>query len=211
MRLAPVAIYAAPSASYAAELAAAQSRTTHAAPAAHDACALFAMLLVEAIMGASKADVLKPRSFEGRSEIADIAAEEWRSKTRDQISSSGFVVDTLEAALWCISRSGSFEEAVVLAANLGDDADTVAAVTGQLAGALWGRSGIPLTWRTKIAWGEKLEITAMQIIDVRRRPVTAALRILEDTRLGDRSGSASGGVPRHKLADTFGGGSRAVA
>jgi ADP-ribosyl-[dinitrogen reductase] hydrolase len=70
MRLAPVAIWAAPDAAKAAKLAKAQSRTTHAAPAAHDACALFATMLVEAIMGASKAAVLKPRrydTFEGGS------------------------------------------------------------------------------------------------------------------------------------------------
>jgi ADP-ribosylglycohydrolase len=50
--------------------------------------------------------------------------------------SSGYVVHTLEAALWGVDRAGSFSEAVLLAANLADDADTVAAVTGQVAGAL---------------------------------------------------------------------------
>ena len=157
MRLAPIAIWAAPDASRAAELARAQSRTTHAAPAAHDACALFAVMLVEAIISADRESVLAPRAFVGRPEIVDIAAGCWRMKSRAEISSSGYVVHTLEAALWCVAHSDSFEEAVILAANLADDSDTVAAVTGQLAGALFGKDAIPIRWRSKVAWFDRLE------------------------------------------------------
>jgi ADP-ribosyl-[dinitrogen reductase] hydrolase len=52
-------------------------------------------------------------------------------------------VHALEAALWCVHRAADFREAVLLAANLGNDADSVAAGTGQLAGAIWGEAGIP--------------------------------------------------------------------
>ena len=157
MRLAPVAIFSAPDIAMAVDLAVAQSRTTHAAPTAHDACAYFATLLVEAIMGADKETILAPRAFSGRAEIADIAAGSWRTKTRDEISSSGYVVHTLEAALWCVHQAGSFEEAVILAANLADDADTVAAVTGQLAGAICGLSAIPSHWCATVAWPSRIE------------------------------------------------------
>ena len=58
-------------------------------------------------------------------------------------ASSGYVLHTLEAALWAVDRTHSFSEAAVLAANLGGDADTVGAVTGQLAGALYGVGGMP--------------------------------------------------------------------
>ena len=166
MRLAPVAIFAAPDIAKAVDLAVAQSRTTHAAPVAHDACAYFASLLVEAILGADKEALLAPRVFEGRAEIADIAAGSWRSKNRDQISSSGYVVHTLEASLWCVHRAASFEEAVILAANLADDADTVAAVTGQLAGAIYGVEAIPQKWREKIAWRGKLTTLSMRLYSV---------------------------------------------
>ena len=161
MRLAPVAIFAAPDIPTAVELAVAQSRTTHAAPVAHDACAYFATLLVEAIMGADKDAILVPRAFQGRAEIANIAAGSWRSKGRDQISSSGYVVHTLEAALWCVGRAAGFEEAVILAANLADDADTVGAVTGQLAGAIYGAEAVPPKWREQVAWRNRLEMLSM--------------------------------------------------
>ena len=59
---------------------------------------------------------------------------------------------------------GTFAEAVLLAANLGDDADTVAAVTGQLAGALYGRSGIPAHWLERLAWRDRIEALAEQLI-----------------------------------------------
>ena len=166
MRLAPVAIFAAPDVSKGAQLAAAQSRTTHAAPVAHDACAYFATLLIEAIMGVDKEEILRPRSFAGRREITEIAAGSWRAKSRDQISSSGYVVHTLEAALWCVRQADTFAEAVVLAANLGDDADTVAAVTGQIAGALWGCDAIPAHWRMKIARFSRLESSASELLHV---------------------------------------------
>ena len=164
MRLAPIAIFAAPDIAKAVDLAVAQSRTTHAAPVAHDACAYFATLLVEAIVGAEKETILSPRAFAGRAEIADIAAGGWRGKTRDQISSSGYVVHTLEAALWCVHQTTDFREAVILAANLADDADTVAAVTGQLAGALYGRASVPGPWLAQIAWAEEIQKRASDLL-----------------------------------------------
>ena len=63
---------------------------------------------------------------------------------------SGYVVECLEAALACVANARSFEEAVLAAANLGDDADTTAAVAGQLAGALYGEAGIPRPWLERL-------------------------------------------------------------
>jgi ADP-ribosyl-[dinitrogen reductase] hydrolase len=83
-------------------------------------------------------------------------AGSWRGKARPAISASGYVAHTLEAALWSVGASGSFREAVLRAANLGEDADTTAAVTGQLAGALHGAHGIPDGWRGKVAWRERI-------------------------------------------------------
>ena len=83
-------------------------------------------------------------------------AGSWRGRSRDTIKSSGYVVHTLEAALWSVARTADFRGAVLLAANLADDADTVAAVTGQLAGALYGLRGIPEPWLERIAWKDRL-------------------------------------------------------
>jgi ADP-ribosyl-[dinitrogen reductase] hydrolase len=160
MRLAPVAIrwHADPAA--AAEAARRQSEVTHGAAEALEACGFFAELLVEAINGAPKGVLFLPRAVDAGPAVAAIARGTWRDKRREEIRSSGYVVHTLEAALWCVYRSTGFREAVLLAANLGKDADTVAAVTGQLAGALWGEGGIPAEWRSRVAWGEEIATLA---------------------------------------------------
>lgn len=64
----------------------------------------------------------------------------------DQIESSGFVLHTLEASLWCLARTSSYKEAVLKAINLGDDTDTTGAVTGGLAGIIYGYEAIPKDW-----------------------------------------------------------------
>ena len=156
MRLAPVALRFWDDRPRLVEAAADQSRTTHGAEEAVDACRAFAELLADAIAGSPRADVLAPRPFEGTKAIADILAGSWRGRARDTIRSSGYVVHTLEAAIWSVARTGNFRNAVLLAANLADDADTVAAVAGQLAGALYGLDGIPDTWLERIAWKERL-------------------------------------------------------
>ena len=67
---------------------------------------------------------------------------------REEIQSSGYIVFTLEAALWCLFATSSYKEAVLKAVNLGDDTDTVAAVVGGLAGALYGYEAIPQEWKS---------------------------------------------------------------
>ncbi len=72
-----------------------------------------------------------------------VAFESLGEKPAEQISSSGYVVDSLEAALWAVVSTETFEDAVLKAVNLGDDADTVGAITGQIAGARYGAAAIP--------------------------------------------------------------------
>ena len=143
MRLSPVALRFWHDRPRLTATAAEQSRTTHGAEEAVDACRAFAELLADAIAGRPRADVLAPRRFEGSPAIARVMTGSWRGRARETIRSSGYVVHTLEAALWSVARTGDFRNAILLAANLADDADTVAAVTGQLAGGLYGLSGIP--------------------------------------------------------------------
>lgn len=143
MRLAPVAIYYAGDRPQAAEIARQQSATTHAAPQCLAACAEFCGLLIDA--------------FEGKAKPASPLA-------RETVSSSGYVVDTLEAAVWAVATTDSFEAALVRAVNLGDDADTVGAVTGQLAGALYGMKAIPKRWLKTLLWRDRIEELADQLI-----------------------------------------------
>ncbi|NET73747.1 MAG: ADP-ribosylglycohydrolase family protein, partial [Sphaerospermopsis sp. SIO1G2] len=69
----------------------------------------------------------------------------------DEINSSGYVVDTLEASLWCFLNSSSYAQAVLQAVNLGGDTDTTGAVTGGLAGIYYGVENIPSQWLEQIA------------------------------------------------------------
>ena len=147
------------------EAARAQSATTHAARACLDACEAFSMIVHRALLdgdfelafaSCGRLDLSEP--------ITSIMGGSWRDKNRDEIASSGYVAHSLEAALWCVGQGGSFREIVLRAANLGDDADTTAAITGQLAGALFGVAGIPHDWLGKLAWYERLETLADRLL-----------------------------------------------
>ena len=156
MRLSPVAIRFRGDIARMIEMAERQSRTTHAAEEAVDACAAYAEFLAEAISGRPKHEILAPRQSSHTPRVAEILGGGWRVKTRSEISSSGYVIDSMEAAIWCVARSTGFREAILLATNLADDADTVAAITGQLAGAIWGASAIPEPWLATLAWSDRI-------------------------------------------------------
>lgn len=79
-----------------------------------------------------------------------LTEEGFARRSEDDIKSSGYVVDTLEAAIWCLLNSCSYEECVLRAVNLGNDTDTVAAVAGGLAGMHYGYESIPAKWLAKI-------------------------------------------------------------
>ena len=166
MRLAPVVLHALHDEAELGRIAAAQSRTTHAAPQAVEACVWFAALLRRAILGEAKAGLLTPGGHDGHPAIRGIAAGDWRALTRRTVSSSGYVVHTLQAALWAVEQTDSFEQALVLAVNLGDDSDTVGAVTGQLAGAIYGQGGIPERWLAPIAWKDRIQHMANGLLKV---------------------------------------------
>lgn len=91
-------------------------------------------------------------------------AGSWRGQRRGETQSSGYSAHSLEAALWSVGRTADFRSAVLLAANLGDDADTTAAIAGQLAGSLYGLSGIPAAWLAKLAWRDRIIQMADRLI-----------------------------------------------
>jgi ADP-ribosylglycohydrolase len=172
MRVAPVPLAFARNPKEAIERAGDSSRTTHGAQEAVVACRYFAGLLVGAIQGCSKDDLLSPGFCpvsglwtEARlaPKIAAVAAGSFKAKDPPEIRGSGYVVDSLEAALWAFHRSTTFRDGALLAVNLGDDADTTGAVYGQLAGAFYGEQGIPEAWRSKLAYLELIERYAAQL------------------------------------------------
>ena len=138
-----------------------QGRTTHGAREAVGACLDFVEMLADAIQGKPRAAVMSGYPCDFAPAIAAIMGGSWRGKRRTGIRASGYVVHSLEAALRCVGRTGTFRDAVLLAANLGEDADTTAAITGQLAGAIYGAGGTPQEWLEKLAWRD--DITAMTL------------------------------------------------
>jgi ADP-ribosyl-[dinitrogen reductase] hydrolase len=164
MRLSPVAIRHWRDRETLATVAARQSRTTHAAPEALAACIAYAGILADAISGTSRDDLLAPDRTSASPAVAKVLGGSWRGKARSDVRSSGYVIHSLEAAMWCVARTGDFASAVLLAANLGDDADTTAAIAGQLAGAIYGADGIPAHWQAKLAWRERLANAAETLL-----------------------------------------------
>lgn len=159
MRLAPVVLYYAADDAAADHYAAESSRTTHGAHTAIDACRYMAALLVGALRGKSKDDLLSSEFWRPESggidaalapEIAEIAAGSFKERQPPQIKGSGYVVRSLEAALWAFYHGEDFREGCLLATNLGDDADTTAAIFGQIGGAYYGERAIPETWRAQL-------------------------------------------------------------
>lgn len=177
MRLAPVPLFFAEQPREAIEKSGESSRTTHGAAAAVDGCRYLGALLFGALHGVEKNTLLAAYFtpvagyWEEQplvSEIGDIAAGSFKEKNPPAIKGSGYVVESLEAALWAFHQSSNFEEGALLAANLGDDADTTAAVYGQLAGAYYSEEGIPARWREKLALNARIVALADALYEKRR-------------------------------------------
>ncbi len=174
MRLAPVVIFFHHDYTQMLSAASDSSRTTHGARACLDAAHYFGSLIYGAIHGVSKDELLKPRytpvantwqTHRLIDEIDHIAMGSFKDKNPPDIKGTGYVVKSLEAALWAFYHSNSFEEGALLAVNLGDDADTTGAVYGQLAGAYYGEEGISSQWREKIAMKNLIMTLADRLVE----------------------------------------------
>jgi ADP-ribosyl-[dinitrogen reductase] hydrolase len=158
MRLAPIALRHWNDRTALMNVAELQTRTTHGAAEAVFASRLFAAMLADAIGGRPLREIL--------AEHADLGPRfPWRGTHRAEIRGSGYVMQSLQAAVWAVSRTTDFRSAILLAANLGEDADTTAAITGQLAGAVYGLSGIPEAWLRRVAWSDRLMKTAQHLVE----------------------------------------------
>jgi ADP-ribosylglycohydrolase len=132
------------------------SLPTHASPLCLSSCAYLGLVMAALVHGVPREEVLMPdwdllararKAFPLHAEVEDVARGSFRRLRPPQIVGSGYVVKSLEAALWAFHDAADFRQAVLRAVNLGDDTDTTGAVCGQLAGACWGESGIPAEWR----------------------------------------------------------------
>jgi ADP-ribosylglycohydrolase len=161
------------------------SRTTHQAPQALDACRYFGGLILGALQGLPKETLLAPGfspvagAFEEAplgAEVGAIAQGSFKHKQPPAIRGGGYVVDSLEAALWAFYHTETYEAGCLMAANLGNDADTTAAVYGQLAGAYYGLSGIPARWHERLALRDTLTAFADSLYDLAEALAPSATR-----------------------------------
>jgi len=167
MRLAPVPMF------YVDDLVATiyfsgeSSRTTHGTAECVDASRYLGLVLHRALNGSEKDDVIGncEAGLISAPAILDIATGAYQAKKAEEIIGSGYVVRSLEAALWSFATTDSFEAAILKAVNLGDDADTTAAICGQVAGAYYGEGAIPQKWLEQLAMVEEIRTLATQLAD----------------------------------------------
>lgn len=172
MRLAPAPLAFVNNPAEAIRLAGESSRTTHGAKVCVDACRYFAGLILAAASGMEKRAILN-NEYEPAvncwlenplaAKVQEIARGSFKVKEPPQVRGSGYVIHTLEAALWAFHTTDTFRAGALAVVNLGEDADSTGAVYGQIAGAYYGADGIPAEWREKVAMRELIEQRAAEL------------------------------------------------
>ena len=146
------------------------SAITHAHPVSEMACGFYVVLAVSLLKGCSLKEAYfrsintcldfysqKPYQQE-LSRFSNVLSGKISCLKEEEINSGGYVVDTLESALWCLLRNNSYRDTVLKAVNLGHDTDTTAAVAGGLAGLYYGFDNIPVEWTETLARREEIQL-----------------------------------------------------
>lgn len=187
MRLVPIPLAYRETPVQAHAAAQASSRTTHAAEECLDACRLWTGYILAALAGVGRNELLECPwrelpGFEAGGTLAPrieaIAQGSFRHNDPPRIRGTGYVAESLEAALWASDRSDNFRDGALLAANLGEDADTTAAIFGQLGGAFYGESGIPEAWRTRISQHDRIAGLGDALLQL-SRAAPSGVRVME--------------------------------
>lgn len=169
MRVAPVPIRWHADVAEAADRSGESSRTTHPSAQAIDTCRVTGATIAALIQGKPDHEVFGADFWNFGAlhpAVESVARGSWASKQPPDIKGAPYCVQSLEAAMWAVGGAVDFRHAVLRAANLGDDADTTAAIAGQIAGARWGWSGIPSAWREQIVAAERIGAIAGRLHDL---------------------------------------------
>ncbi len=172
MRLAPVPLFYAKDLELAIQMSADSAATTHGSSVCIDACRLYSSLIVKALGQASKTEILNYHAllWQNRSldpQVEQVARGSYQQKKPPEIKGTIHIVEVMEAALWSFSQTSSFSEGVLLAVNLGNDADTTGENFGQLAGAYHGYSEIPDHRKSQLVNRALIEYLALKLFEGR--------------------------------------------
>lgn len=167
MRLAPIIIFYKNNIEEALFYAGESSRTTHGADECIDSCKAFTSIILEVFSGKNKEEAIVNCNYQATTQkVRNICQGDFLKKSYEQITGSGYVIESLESALWCFFHSKSFADAILLAANIGNDADTTAAICGQISGAYYGLSGIPEHWKSKLVMYSEIQGMASNLASI---------------------------------------------
>ena len=164
MRLSPIPIFYHRDYDSCIKYAGESARTTHGSAECVDASKLFSSLIFNAFSAQSKSAIFEKSAYLPCCEkVLTIANRDFLRLEYSELTGSGYVIESLVSALWCFMKGDSFAECILLSANLGNDADTTAAICGQIAGAYYGLPGIPEHWKNKITMRKKIEALALEL------------------------------------------------
>ena len=173
MRLCPVPLFFSEDLEEAILMSGESSKSTHDNPICIDSCRLYGSMIVKAVRGHDKESILNYDNSLWNNNplersINDIALGSFKEKDRSEIKGTLNISESIEAALWVFDKSSSFAEGALMAVNLGDDADTTAAIFGQLGGAFYGYESIPNDWKLDLIDRGLVEYLAQSLFDARK-------------------------------------------
>ena len=173
MRLCPIPLYYSYNLEEAINKSGESAKSTHDNPICVDACRLYGSMIVKAVQRREKEFILEydhklwsDKPLEKSIHI--IAQGSFKEKNLSEIKGTLNISESIEASLWAFNHSSSFAEGALMAVNMGDDADTTAAIFGQLAGAFYGYEAIPIDWRSKLLEKELIEFIANKLYEFRK-------------------------------------------
>ncbi|PLT31020.1 ADP-ribosylglycohydrolase family protein [Peribacillus deserti] len=185
MRLAPVPLLWSNDMEQAIHYSGESSKTTHQSAETIDACYYFGALIAGAANGVEKNRLLSKQFvdfIESKLErelspnIKEVAAGSYKHRQPPEITGEGYVVRSLEAALWAFYLTSNFKEGLLRVVNLGNDSDTTGAIYGQLAGAYYGISNIPNQWREKLVRSELITRSAEGLYELQKKAETVSVK-----------------------------------
>jgi ADP-ribosyl-[dinitrogen reductase] hydrolase len=169
MRLAPIPVFYFKCPSRAIEYAKLSSATTHKSKECLDSAALMTYVISKCLHGAQKQQALDNTDFENSvmsDSVKDLCRGFYKTKPREGISTSGYVIHSLEAALWALHKYDTFIDGMKELASMGEDTDTVCCIYGQMAGALYGLDAVPKQWIKKLQRKDMVMNTVKSLVDV---------------------------------------------